>query len=222
MPLTCLQDCWIGLDCSLWSISEIISKCLERQESCVLGSMGFLGPQFHLRRWLWSRPGCCVLSICLSLWTWFRILWKYFFCYDSLLSLIYVVVLVAVILCTICLPPSITKAEVPHLSLKDPLMTAMDVPFLIPCDVCRWVSSFRLVRGLQWSEAVFTFVMLGMSVIPVVLTVCPEIYSALVRMLYSGGYCWLGLLARVKHLWLVSPCLRRRVHYGRYPVEDRC
>ena len=45
------------------------------------------------------------------------------------------VVLVAVILFTLCLPPSINRAEVPHLSLKDPSLTAMGVPFLIPWDV---------------------------------------------------------------------------------------
>ena len=38
--------------------------------------------------------------------------------------------------------------------------------------------------------------MLGMSVIPVVLTVCPEIYSALVRMLYSGGVLLIGAVGR--------------------------
>ena len=41
--LTCLQNHWIGLACSLWMIAEIRSKWLDKQENCVLGSMYFQG-----------------------------------------------------------------------------------------------------------------------------------------------------------------------------------
>ena len=57
--------------------------------------------------------------------------------YSSWSSLLPGVVLAAVIMCTLLLPPSITRAEVLHLSLKDPSLTAMSVPFLIPCYMCR-------------------------------------------------------------------------------------
>ena len=45
--------------------------------------------------------------------------------------------------------PSTNRAEVRHLSLGYPSLTAMAVPFLIPWDVCQRVSSFRLFMVFQ-------------------------------------------------------------------------
>ena len=63
------------------------------------------------------------------------------------------VVLVVVIIFTLCLPPLINRAELPHLSLKDTPLTSIDVPFLIPWDVLQRVYSFRIFR--VFNEAVW-------------------------------------------------------------------
>ena len=112
--LICIKNHWIWLACSLWSVAKMRSKWLDIKDNCVLGSTVFPGTRYRCRRWWWICPRCCILIQMYSTMNIICYILSISLGYTSWSSLCPVVVLVAVILCTIFLPPSKKVWSVPH------------------------------------------------------------------------------------------------------------
>ena len=103
-----------------------------------------------------------------------------------------------------------------HPSLYDPLLTAIEVPSLIPWEVYAWFSSSMCVRGFH---VVVCGASLGVSVdrgFPVLLTIWSVICSAFLGMLPFGGYSEGVYRTSVNNIWMDLSCHCRSGWYFCY------